>query len=114
MTIYKTPFGTHIDLARILEVSDAVFIDRRGSGGYYVGFYIQYQLRDEPIWYEFPWEWYSSDHRPEMNKEGLPFYPSGLKYASIDHEERCRIHMVKWLQDQVNVIIEEWKKCRET
>lgn len=70
--IYKTPFGTHIDLARIVEISDAMFINRMGSGGYFVGFYIHYQLKDEPVWYEFRGDGWSSKYRPEMNTWNYP------------------------------------------
>lgn len=112
--IYKTPFGTHIDLARILEIGDAVFIDRMGSGGYFVGFYIQYQLRDEPVWYEFEGEGWSPEWAPERNTSKLPVWDKPYEFASKGHEAWCRIHMVKWLQDRVDAIIEEWKKCRET
>lgn len=52
MSIVKTFFGTHIDLSKIISISDARYIDRMGYGGLYVGFEIIVQLRDEPIKYE--------------------------------------------------------------
>ena len=50
-SIFKTRFGTHIDLSHILSISDAYFVDRMGSGGYFVEFQIQFILRDSPIFY---------------------------------------------------------------
>jgi len=115
MTIYKTWFNAHIDLARILEIGVATFIDRMGSGGYSVGFYIQYQLRDGPVWYEFPGEGRSpSRHDSIPNPHDYPVWDQPYVYASPEHKAWCEKHMVKWLQDRVDVIIEEWKKCRET
>ncbi len=47
--IYKTFYGNHIDLSKLVGVSEAYFIDRMGWGGYFVGFDMQFQLMDNPI-----------------------------------------------------------------
>lgn len=54
-SIRRIPFlGTHINLAAIQSVSDAQFIDRMGSGGWFVGFSITMELVDQPLVFE--WE----------------------------------------------------------
>ena len=49
--IYKTPFGYHIDLDKIIAIGDAEFLDKMGSGGWFVTFSIDVQLRDLPMTY---------------------------------------------------------------
>lgn len=52
MAIYKSELlGRHIDVSRILAISDARFIDRMGYGGWFVGFEILFQLQDKPLEY---------------------------------------------------------------
>ena len=41
--------GMHIDLDKIVSITDAYFVDRMGHGGYFAQFRILVQLRDEPI-----------------------------------------------------------------
>lgn len=51
--IYKIDFmgpGLHIDLDKIVAISDAYFIDEMGSGGWFVGFWIEVQLKDERLY----------------------------------------------------------------
>lgn len=43
--------GRHVDLSHILTVSEAYFDDRMGSGGWFVGFSIQFALVDNPTHY---------------------------------------------------------------
>ena len=49
-SIVKIFTGKHIDLSKIISISDA-YIDRMGSEGWFVGFNIICQLRDEPLSY---------------------------------------------------------------
>lgn len=110
--IYKMFNGHHIDLSHILEISPAVFIDRMGCGGYYVGFYIQFILRDAPIWYEF-----NLSHAGD----GARFIPEGFElykyenntYISLPPEE-VSAACLPLLQKEVDKIVEEWKKFKES
>lgn len=65
--IYRMFDGKHIDLDRILDISPAIFIDRMGYGGHFVGFSIQFQLRDDAIWYEYSAAQYLALRRGEMD-----------------------------------------------
>jgi hypothetical protein len=47
--IVKTFFGTHLDLSKVIQISDARVFHNRQAGG--VGFTIDVQLRDAPIEY---------------------------------------------------------------
>lgn len=49
--IYDCPLLGYIDLDKIIRVTKAMFIDCMGSGGLFVEFTIDVQLRDEPIQY---------------------------------------------------------------
>lgn len=49
MSIVKTFFGTHLDLSKVVQISDAS--GWRDGSDYRVGFSIDVQLRDEPIRY---------------------------------------------------------------
>ncbi len=68
--IYKMFDGRHIDLSKVLEITDAVFDDRMGSGGWFVSFSILYQLQDNRSWYTYemeeiiklPDDWYKHTH----------------------------------------------------
>lgn len=50
-SIVKTFFGKYIDMSKVVSIDEAKFIDKRGHGGYYVGFSIQCQLLESPIEY---------------------------------------------------------------
>ena len=47
------PKHFHVDLSKIALVSAAYHIDRMGSGGDYVAFWVEFQLRDKPTFFEF-------------------------------------------------------------
>ena len=46
-SIVKIFTGKHIDLSKIVSISDAYFIDHMGRGGWFVGFDIDFQLKDD-------------------------------------------------------------------
>lgn len=75
--IALTFFGEYIDLSKIVSISTPVFIDRMGSGGYYVGFEIKCQLLKDPIRYERKFEydeskWYLKKHHVVYGDSGKP------------------------------------------
>lgn len=51
--IYKMFDGRYIDLSKIVEITPAYFDDRMGSGGWFVGFTMLFQLRDNREIYEY-------------------------------------------------------------
>jgi hypothetical protein len=51
--IVRAFWGAHIDLSKIVQVSDVYFSNRMGRGGYYCGFTIHCQLVDKPITIEY-------------------------------------------------------------
>lgn len=109
--IVRTFFGKHIDLSKVISISDAYFIDRMGSGGYYVGFDIQAQLLDNPIRYEREFEHCESgrdcDHRPyPLRMDGRQVPASHYHNSKTDED----IMAVIRLQEQVDELIEQWKE----
>lgn len=96
-TIVRTFMGTHMDLSKIVSISDARFIDRMGSGGFFAGFDIHIQLLDKPVHYEVKFDNndeadYNTYHRPVpiMGRSGVPL-------------------AVERLQKQVDGLIQQWK-----
>lgn len=101
-TIIKTFMGTHIDLSKIVSISDAYFINNLGDTNYYfkgafkAGFDIHIQLLDKPIHYEIDFidREFSDEYIPPLPKH---WYGSD----SLIGVER--------LQKQVDELIQQWK-----
>lgn len=93
-TIVKTFIGKHIDLSKVIAISDARFIDRMGHGGYFVGFEIDVQLRDEPIKYVRGFEYIEESE--------------GLKI--VYGEDGNTPLAVERLQAQIDHLVEQWKE----
>jgi hypothetical protein len=96
-TIVKTFIGKHIDLSKVVAISDAEFIDRMGSGGFYVGFDIHIQLLDNPIRYERKFE-YDEDDR------------SGHRPSPVYWRDGNTPLAVKRLQGQIDQLIQQWQQ----
>jgi hypothetical protein len=108
-TIVKTFIGRHIDLSKVVSISDAYFIDNMGSGGFYVGFEIHCQLLDSPIKYERKFEYDEEDfsgHRPKPVTTSI----SSDLYFLIEDKD---ILAVQRLQKQINELVEQWKSVNE-
>lgn len=106
--IVKTFTGKNIDLSRVVSISDAYFIDKMGSGGYYVGFEIHCQLLDAPIKYTRPFEYDEYTHEGGVKVKlinGEFENTSNFLYG----ENHRRILAVRRLQAQINELIEQWK-----
>lgn len=104
-SIVKTFIGKHIDLSKVVSISDAHFIDRMGSGGFYVGFEIHCQLLDQPIKYERMFEYDEADysgHRPTP----VTIQGSYHQFYNANEED---ILAVQRLQKQIDELIEQWK-----
>lgn len=108
-SIVKIFTGRHIDLSKIVSITDAYFINRMGSGGYFVGFEIECQLLEKPIEFEKSFDYDEYTHKDGtkvkmVNGEYQEFHG----YRSGYGEEN--ILAVHRLQKQVDVIIEQWKE----
>jgi hypothetical protein len=106
--IYKTFFGKHIDLSKVIAISDAYFIDRMGRGGYYVGFDITCQLLEKPISCTIDictGECVRFDE--ELNHHTLLI--NGEFKLLRDINNKKDIQAVKNLQAKVDEIITAWK-----
>lgn len=99
--IVKTFIGKHIDLSKIVAISDAEFIDRMGNGGYYVGFKIHIQLMDKPI--EYMRKITYQEEEQDFGK-----WPDRKRYCESDFIHRKPIAVVN-LQRQVDELIRQWK-----
>lgn len=87
----------HVDMSKIVAISDAYFIDRYGSGGYYVGFHIDVQLMDQPLKYERELE-YHEQHDTSGYRKSPKYGKNGKTIAEIN------------LQREIDKIIELWKE----
>ena len=84
--IVQTFFGTHLDLTKVVQITDAYYDDH----DFGFAFEITVQLCDRPI--EF---WSSSGEMAKM--DGLHGRDSHLK----------------WLQEQVEDLVKQWKQAKE-
>jgi hypothetical protein len=94
-TIVKTFIGKHIDLSKLIAISDAQLIDHMGHGGWLVGFTIDVQLRDEPIKYQ--------------RQLDYDEYKFNGKHEIIYGEDGETPLAVERLQTQIEELIEQWK-----
>ena len=93
--IQKIFTGRYIDLDKIVSIQDAQFIDRMGSGGWYVGFGIKCQLCENDIWYERELE-FSEEH---FNGDYVLVYNDNKEILAVAN-----------LQKQINEVIKMWKE----
>lgn len=110
--IVKTFINKYIDLSKVVSISDARFIDRMGSGGYFVGFEIEVQLLEKPIIYTRKFD-YSEEGWD--GKQHLVIMTDGSKIPgrhlfSVSKKEESKILAVKNLQNQIDELVEQWKK----
>lgn len=108
--IVKTFFGKHIDLSKVVSISDAYFIDRMGSGGYYVGFDIEVQLMENPIHYRREFKWDEKDYEGSKPKVKLVNGKLEDAFTFFSDKFNTRILAVNRLQKQVDELIEQWKQ----
>lgn len=106
--IVKTFIGKHIDLSKVVSISDAYFINRMTFGGYYVGFEIEVQLLDKPIKYERPFEYDECVYDPKPMPVSISGEP--LDYV-IDQQE---LLAVSRLQKQIDELVEQWIEIGNT
>lgn len=107
MSIYRMFNGKHIDLSKVLSISDAAYSGNR-SGSVY--FSIEFQLRDAPIVYSFEAEGWHNEFDIARNKNNLPVVPLDIEFGSREYDNWREVAMVEWLQERVDVVIGEWIK----
>lgn len=99
--IYKMFDGRHIDLSKIVEITPAYFHDRMGSGGWFVGFTILFQLRDTRDTYEYDAEQFVNlpqDWPEQLDKDRWGWADRNVAEPAVAA-----------LQKHVDEIIEAWK-----
>lgn len=105
--IYKTFFNIHIDLDKIVSISDAYFINRSFRDfGHGVAFDIHIQLLNKPIHYERELT-YEEQNQDTCN----PILIDNNKIYSGHNIDDTNILAVQNLQKQVDEIIQAWKEC---
>jgi hypothetical protein len=120
--IVKAFIGKHIDLDKVVSISDARFINLMGSGGYFVGFEIYIQLLDKPIKYmrEFDRDEVSWENKVIDNKT-YPSVPRPVTVSGSDRDSHYYtdgkldfdILAVQRLQAQIDELVEQWKECKQ-
>lgn len=93
--------GRYIDLEHLVSISDAKFIDRMGSGGFYVGFEINLLMIDQPIVYERKFEYDETDRHSSHRQKPVMAPYSNRTLAEIR------------LQAQVDDLVKQWKEYKE-
>jgi hypothetical protein len=102
--IYRMFTGHHIDLSKIVAISQPKFVDMMGNGGYFACFTIDVQLMDKPL--EF---WF--DLCFDIKYRGIDgeFPPKPEKYGSDDH----RLSWEQWtnrvLGDKIEQLVKVWQ-----
>jgi hypothetical protein len=101
--IYKTFFGTYIDLDKLVSVGKAEFIDRIGCGGWFVGFEMHFQLMDKPIYFE------RILHEPEE----YSYNPNEIRKFQIVRSADDKLKCVENLQKQIDELVSDWKSFKD-
>jgi hypothetical protein len=112
--IYKTFFGNHIDLSKVISISDAKFIgefDFNNHQNWFVEFEIFCQLADKPIRHKrllTANEIVFRDHSPFLRcvdgQEVKPFCIGGAFLGNV----LC----VANLQNQINELVNIWRQYK--
>lgn len=112
--IYKTFYGKHIDLSKLVSIDNVYFTNRMSAGGYFVGFDMYFQLLDNPIYFrrhlnEFEYR-YIKNEKCFLGDEP---YRSEIcmvdgSWKSYSGEDSENILAVANLQKQVDEIIKAW------
>lgn len=110
--IFKSEHFGHIDLDKIVRVGDAYFIDNMGSGGWYVGFNVDVQLRDAPLEYCRELSYMEENGEAKFDKCHLLALTNGTWTSeSYMVSGDTKIVAVVNLQKEVDALVEEWKKA---
>lgn len=98
----------HIDLDKIITINDAIFVNRMGHGGWFVGFSIECQLRDKTLVYER--ELIDDlEVKFSMTQGHLLLLTDGKWVNDASAINSDNVFAVHQLQQDVNRLIEVWK-----
>lgn len=123
--IYKTFYGTRIDLSKIVSISEAYIINNMGHGGFFVGFSMRFQ-GDEPTHYsrELYYEDYKINEDRKFSHGAHAFdllmvdgtyqpwekvRSSPLEHGSGQEDKILAVHR---LQEQVDEIVKWWEELK--
>lgn len=124
MILKLSLINRHVDLSHIQSVGPAYFNNLMGSGGWFVGFSIDFILRDKPVHYE--WQAGDFGNSIEFRLADGPF--NGGHWAKYedetwtnnpgdgrDHPEHGRLVCLKVLDERIlRDIVEPWKAWKDT
>lgn len=115
--IYKIPFGKlgkHIDLSKLVVISDAYFMDHMGSGGYYVGFHMEFQLMERAIIYQRELTIKENPWVLEGNDSYSILMTDGTVYNNIRSDiDESKVQAVVNLQKEVDLIVMAWNDSKK-
>lgn len=85
--------GMHIDLDKIVSITDAYFVDRMGFGGYFAEFRVEVQLLDKPITFTRKINADHSGNRPK------PIYDEHENIAGVVEWQKEADKLIKlWME----------------
>lgn len=106
-------FGRHIDLDKIITISDALFIDKMGSGGFFILVTIEAQLRDQPLEFWLPcstvWK-HDADFAEQQAMNDRQFLHDGPFPRRLPDG---RIKSQVEVQEKVDALVTSWKSLNE-
>lgn len=111
--IYKTFFNKHIDLSKIVSITDAYYIGSLyTSGGSSVGFDIHIQLLDSPMHYRRNFSIEEVERNDPIKVDGttLRFEDCQCESETYDPD----ILAVHNLQKQIDVLVKVWKLWKDS
>jgi hypothetical protein len=115
--IYKTFFGKHIDLSKLVSVSDAMFMDGWFEfSPAHVRFEMEFQLLEHPLIYRRGMKDYFEFEHGSPGKYKLKTVSNtiievdGRNMYVEKHED---LLCVSNLQKQINEIVQEWKRFKK-
>jgi hypothetical protein len=117
VTIYKTFWGEYIDFDTVISISSARFIDRMGSGGWFVGFTIKTKNGDleysRELCHYSEMEFRTNQLNGRMDGQHYLKMVNGsshgnnvLPYANREFDKN--ILACANLQKQIDQIVEDW------
>lgn len=115
-SIYKTPWGLHIDLDHLQMVGEPHYMNRMGRGGLYVGVNLRFALQDK--WWEYERPLNDNECRfvyqnapGSSNHEVLTVDGEWIEHQKVLRSEQ--VQAVKNLAVEVNQILAAWKEWKQ-
>lgn len=96
-------FNQHIDLSKLVSISNAYFIDKMGCGGYFVRFNLHFQLMDNPIILTR-----ELDRDKEMKWDGNNYLVADENGNFVKYNPKVKTLAELILQKEIDAIIDIW------